>query len=372
MPKICLAMIVKDESGCIVRCLDALIPWIDTWCIVDTGSTDGTPDIVIPHLATAGRNGNLYRRPWVDFATNRTQCLDLARADQGKPDYLLVMDADDTFVVPDGFQWPELTESAYELELRGGDVSWWRAQLFRASDPWRYESEIHEYAIGGGPIAPLRGPWIKIGSDGGRKSAGESSVYAADAEVLKGMIEKRPKDPRAWFYLAESYRFSGQPEAAINAYGHRLELEGWDEERWWSQYQIGVLWEQILEGWNDASFDLSTEAYDAAYRIRPTRAEPLVKCASLLRRKGRHAEAFMRACTAIQIPRPPDRWLVEESCYVWRAIDEYALASHNLGFHAQAAEVTMRLLANPKLPHEQHKRLTENLGFYRKGLAHGG
>ena len=39
-------MIVKNESKIIKRCLDSVKDHIDYWVIVDTGSTDGTQDII--------------------------------------------------------------------------------------------------------------------------------------------------------------------------------------------------------------------------------------------------------------------------------------------------------------------------------------
>src|ERR1700722_1540445 len=43
---ICLNMIVKNESKVIRRCLQSVLPFIDTWVIVDTGSNDGTQKII--------------------------------------------------------------------------------------------------------------------------------------------------------------------------------------------------------------------------------------------------------------------------------------------------------------------------------------
>src|ERR1700733_3920461 len=48
--KICLNMIVKDESRIIKRCLDSVKPFIDYWVIVDTGSKDGTQKIIKKHM----------------------------------------------------------------------------------------------------------------------------------------------------------------------------------------------------------------------------------------------------------------------------------------------------------------------------------
>ena len=39
-------MIAKNKAPVIQRCLDSVLPVIAHWVIVDTGSTDGTPDFI--------------------------------------------------------------------------------------------------------------------------------------------------------------------------------------------------------------------------------------------------------------------------------------------------------------------------------------
>ncbi|MFJ2241725.1 glycosyltransferase [Streptomyces sp. NPDC087859] len=46
MKTVCLNMIVKNEAHVIRRCLESVLPLVDTWVILDTGSTDGTQDII--------------------------------------------------------------------------------------------------------------------------------------------------------------------------------------------------------------------------------------------------------------------------------------------------------------------------------------
>ncbi len=45
-PTICLTMIVKNEAHVIERCLASVKSIVSSWVIVDTGSTDGTQEIV--------------------------------------------------------------------------------------------------------------------------------------------------------------------------------------------------------------------------------------------------------------------------------------------------------------------------------------
>src|SRR5271170_959863 len=114
---ICLNMIVKNEASVIRRSIASARPIIDHWVIVDTGSTDGTQDIIRDHLRDLP--GELHERPWRDFAFNRSEALELARR---KSNYTLVIDADDTLEIAAGITIPALTADAYTIEINDATV----------------------------------------------------------------------------------------------------------------------------------------------------------------------------------------------------------------------------------------------------------
>src|ERR1700722_1191850 len=121
---ICLSMIVKNEAPVIRRCLDSVRSIIDYWVIVDTGSSDGTQDIIRDHLKDLP--GELHERPWRDFAHNRSEALTLARA---HGDYSLIIDADDVLEIPEGFQLPDLTADSYVVDIKDNATNYQRNQV---------------------------------------------------------------------------------------------------------------------------------------------------------------------------------------------------------------------------------------------------
>jgi glycosyltransferase involved in cell wall biosynthesis len=78
-PAICLNMIVKNEAHVVRETLDSAAPYISSWVIVDTGSDDGTQDLIANHMARLGIPGELHERPWRNFGHNRTEALSLYR-----------------------------------------------------------------------------------------------------------------------------------------------------------------------------------------------------------------------------------------------------------------------------------------------------
>src|SRR5207302_3248546 len=141
MPTICLAMIVKDEERVIERCIDSVRDLIDSWVIVDTGSTDATEERA--KKALDGIPGSWHERSWVDFGHNRSELMELAH---GTADYILLVDADETVEWSPGVT-DRLGADSYRLRHESGLVYWTNKKLVRGDMPWRYVGAAHEYII---------------------------------------------------------------------------------------------------------------------------------------------------------------------------------------------------------------------------------
>ena len=353
MPRFCLNMIVKDEAAVIARCLASVRPWIDTWVIVDTGSSDGTLEIVRESMRDLP--GELHERPWRDFGHNRSEALELAR---GKADYLLFIDADETLGAAPGAAWPALREPAYSLEARFGELRYDRVSLADTRLPWRWVGVLHEYLDAGKPVAQPRVPgfWIDVRAEGARSK--DPAKYEKDAAILEAALAGDPGNARYAFYLAQSLRDAGKLQRARDWYEKRASMGGWEEEAWYARFQAARMSELL----GDESAQV-TSAYLRAHEKRPTRAEPLVTLARHFRLRHEWNSAYLFASAAQALPMPEDRLFIDANAYGWWGQDELALAAFYTGRVADAARIWNTLLHGTKLPESERSRIEQNLSF---------
>jgi glycosyltransferase involved in cell wall biosynthesis len=194
-------MIVKNESKIIKRCLDSVKHLIDSWCIIDTGSSDGTQEIIKEVLA--GIPGELIERPWVNFGHNRNEGLRYA---ERWADWILLTDAD-MVLVDTGFNRNLLdpTVDGYDVIQENHSIRYYNFRLLNAKRNWKCIGVTHEYyspADGLRIRARLDSLWFNDISDGGSKG----DKFERDIKLLvQGLIDE-PENHRYMFYLAQSYR----------------------------------------------------------------------------------------------------------------------------------------------------------------------
>jgi glycosyltransferase involved in cell wall biosynthesis len=349
--KLCLNMIVKNEALVIRRCLDSVRPIIDHWVIVDTGSTDGTQDIIREHLRDLP--GELHERPWRNFAHNRSEALELAR---GRSDYTLIIDADDTLEIAPGTTLPALTADSYMIKIENASIVYQRIQMVRNALPWRYEGVLHEYLTcdGAGPPEQFSGVLMRCNHDGARRK--DPETYRRDAAVLEVALQTETfLASRYRFYLAQSYRDCGESERALEHYLFRAELGFWQEEVFISLLNAARLKEKLGHAEQEV-----IDVYLRASEAVSTRAEALHGASRFCRYKKRFEEGYRFAQRGLKISKPAGALFMEPWIYDYGLLDELAVNGYWSGQHRDCLEACQRLLRGGKMPEDMHDRVKKN------------
>ncbi|MEV4679237.1 glycosyltransferase [Streptomyces kurssanovii] len=340
-------MIVKNESGVIERCLSSARGLIDTWVISDTGSTDGTQDLIRKSLR--GIPGELHEEPWVNFGHNRSLNIGHAR---GKADYLLLLDAD--LVLRQDGPLPRLTADSYMLRHEGA-LEYRIKRLVRGSLPWRYEGVTHEYLTADRQDVQrnLDALVIEDHADGGSRH----DKFERDARLLGAELERDPSNTRTVFYLAQTMRDMGRTAEAIELYERRATMGGWVEEVYYALLQVGVL-RARSDDWPGAM-----DALSRAWESRPERLEACYELASRLRGMGRHRAAHAFASAGLDRPQPDDVLFTQPWVYRWGLLFEFSITAYWVGEYAASARACDRLLAMPDLPEVYRRQTVANRRF---------
>lgn len=365
MPKLCLSMIVKNETHIIKECFDSIHKYIDYWVIVDTGSTDGTQELIKSYFAEKGIPGELHERPWVGFGHNRTEALELC---DGKADWAWMIDADD--YVENKFEFPfniAPEVDAFALKFARGEFEWWRTQIFRTERGWKYVGILHEYPTietKQPNIAKLEGSYQIVARTLGARNKDIDPIdkYKKDAEVLEKALLEEPNNIRYQFYLAQSYFDSQQWEKAEVAYRKRVEMGGWEEEQFYAAYRIA-----LCRGLQNKPWFEIQQAFLEAWELRPNRAEPLHQLARVYRLMGHPRLGYLFAKMALEIPYPEnDILFVSADVYKYAVLDEIASTAFYAGKPHMGYAACKKLLTENLLPESEISRVQTNLGEYIK------
>ncbi len=357
MNAICLNMIVRNESKAIRRCLASVKNVIHSWVIVDTGSTDGTQEIVREELSDVP--GVLYERPWIDFAANRNEALQLAK---GRGEYLLFIDADEEIVFSKEFFFPPLYKDCYFAVKRLDSCESLTRFLVKQSLDWRWVGALHEEILcedaRSGKL--LHGIEILAIEEDGKRSL-DAGKYRKDLLVIQRELEKDPQNTRYATYLGITYEWANEDELALAAFEKRALLGGYEEEVFYSLYRIAHL--QRKQGMSPQTF---IESYKKAYRSRPSRIEPLYWLAHYYSGIQAFEEAYQIAKLGVDTPLPrTDVIYLEAPLYRYGLLLLFVKCSYQTGRYFEAFKALTRLEKIPDLPPERRLQVEEALPHVR-------
>lgn len=362
-----LCMIVKNEAPRLARALKAASKISKYWIICDTGSTDET-------LATIEQTANelkatyeIHSVPFVNFEQARNAALDWAHASDFPWDYLLLQDADMELIVED----PEAIRAArtrfdppaFSLEQRThgfGSLSYWNIRLIHRDLRARYIGVTHEYLRCSMPSKLLSGMHFIDHADGSNRI----EKFERDLKLLEQAIKDDPTDARTVFYLAQTYRDLGRYREAVEMYGQRATMGGFEEEVWYSIMSQARCHRELGE------IHHFVQLMAVAIDKRPTRAEPFYELARYFRAVGSHAICTLLAEAGLRIPYPEDDVLfIEPFVYRFGLIEEISIAA----FYSQDPEqwsrgkwACLHLIENSATPPAQREQAERNLKFYEQ------
>lgn len=265
-PLVSLTMIVRNEAASIRGVLEAVKPVVDRFTIVDTGSTDGTPEIArqvmgdlpgevleLPLISVAHTRGWEGFEDFCDFAANRNRCRGIDAGAAEPAEFQLILSGDE--YPREGAKLREQLEENRDSKIDCFFIGVFVAdsvdnamnlqpRILRTNSLWNYKGELHEY-----PAHPdLQALTTAVHAARIDHIVSDSEARFRNIEerhipLLQRMLEEDPNDVRALIFLAQSYEallpFCEDPEEkqafaceAVDLYRRRLELSsGTEAER---------------------------------------------------------------------------------------------------------------------------------------------
>ncbi|WP_099478265.1 glycosyltransferase [Paenibacillus ihbetae] len=211
---ISLCMIVKNEERFLERCLNSVKEIANEIIVVDTGSTDQTPQIAQAFGA------KVHFTEWKnDFSLARNESLKHATGE-----YILVLDADEYIDPTSAHCFDELIKDVYFLNiksvLRGGISTVHPViRLFRNHIGFRFTGKIHEQIL----ISESAGHSqeysnITIHHDGYlREVIAEKNKEKRNLDILQAELQEN-ETGFGLFNLGMQYKMMGEYEKAIEMY----------------------------------------------------------------------------------------------------------------------------------------------------------
>jgi glycosyltransferase involved in cell wall biosynthesis len=326
-PKACLAMIIKNEGSILPRLFQSVQGFVSEYCIVDTGSTDDTLDV----LKSIKMPGLIVEEPFVNFATTRNFMLETCWA-KTDCDYLVLLDADMVLKVSSEWDWRKLDNKAVYDMVQVSGLEYHNVRMLRrtTSNAVKVVGSTHEYYnVPRGyshKLLPKRLVYIDDVGDGNAKS----DKFERDERLLRAEVAQDPNNARAVFYLANTLKDQGKYAEAIPFYERRATMGGWHAEADYSLFMLSTCY----LGLNDVAKGRQY-AEQAAYREgHYERAEPLYYLAYHLHQKQEYKLAWCYATRASRITKPDTSkaLFIELAIYdYWIDYERASLCRHLVG-----------------------------------------
>ncbi|MCE9637392.1 MAG: hypothetical protein K8T90_16935 [Planctomycetes bacterium] len=305
MPQLlALVMIVRNGGPNFERMLAAVAPYVDSWLILDTGSTDGSQGVARRVLARVP--GDVVEEPFVDFATTRNRALDLA-AERHPATWDFM--PDDSYELHGGRRLRALLAevpgdvAALNVVIRDPKNAYYRPLLTRRAARIRFRHPVHEIAVLDGHRSVHLTPEVCVEDlTDDASNARSTDRHHRDLEILRREHERDPACVRTTFHLAQTLACLGDLPAAVDAYRLVLGSAGANHfQAAEAAFRIAMISHHNLAlPWRSCAL-----LFLAAYEREPRRAEPLFHLAFQHYTLREFHTARLYISQAVRTPPPP-------------------------------------------------------------------
>ena len=346
-PTICLGMMVKHEAQTIKRTIEHCLPFVDHVLVsVDSESEDGTREIVMKIADTVTRHVfTTKKHPHGSFAESRMVVH--RKAQELGYDWLLQMDGHEYLTCKDGLTLKKLIQThpendLFSVSLMMDGVIVRQPRLYKLNSGIRYSGDIHNFLTG------FKNEYycqsieiIHDRSDQPKEHVEERSKQRAmmSDKILNERIEKNPKDSRAMFYLAQSYKETGRYEEAIEILKKYLEVSTFIEERW-NAYQY---MNQCFRALGDT--EGATKIIEKGL-IEQNRAEGHVILGNEAYDRKEYSQALEHFKNATQCSMPANLVFCNRDHYTWLPHDKISMCYHHMERYLEAINAAGDALQN--------------------------
>ena len=344
--KLVLTQIVKNEAHVVERMLNSIKSIVDGICIVDTGSTDNTIEVINNWGKNNGIETYVLERDFDNFENSRNHSFIKAREiflskNDGHTYYNFWLDADEQLVVDPSFNKQKIDKDLYMFDTYINSMKYTRNELCRLDKPFRFYGPVHEFIISENPNITsglMEGLTVQVKMDGGSWKGNIPDKYKKHAAILEDYIDNKDRNSRWVFYTAQSYHDSASiPDnreeneerlrRALKYYKERImRTDGYEEERFYSQFRVGTIKKALEMPWTEVHQELLK-----AYSMDPLRAESIKVIVDYYLSVGEWSLAYLYTKFAVENfhnknPYPTRLLFVDESLYAWRFLEVHAAA----------------------------------------------
>lgn len=383
---------MKNEEHVILRMLDSIKPIVDGICMVDTGSTDKSIEVLKKWGSDNNIETHVFEREFDNFENSRNHSIEKAKEvflNRDKDQYYgFWIDCDEQLKIGTEFNKNVLDKDLYMFTTHIGLMKYTRNECYKLDGEFKFYGPVHEFIVPKDPSAKLTsglmpGIDVIVKMDGGSWKEDISNKYRSHASMLEDYIDNKDRDPRWVFYTAQSYHDSStikgnEPEnherlrRSMKYYSERIGMSGgYHEERFYSQYRIGTIYLRLNRPWEDTFAQLLK-----AYNMDPMRAEPFKIIIEYYQQIGEWNLAYLYAkfayATYHGINLYPQRVLfVDNTLYHWKFAELYANACYYVGKKDESKKIHLLLVdinkRNPELfTTEDTNRINKNSEFFLK------